>query len=60
LALRFLRRAGEHAGAPHPGLIILALSLPGLHGLEVLAEIKADPDLMIIPGGDLVFFAESR
>jgi CheY-like chemotaxis protein len=48
-ALEFLRQAGEHAGAPRPGLIILDLSLPGLHGLEVLAEIKADPGLMIIP-----------
>jgi CheY-like chemotaxis protein len=56
-ALRFLRRAGEHVGAPRPGLIILDLDLPGLHGLEVLAEIKADPDLMIIP---VVILSSSR
>jgi CheY-like chemotaxis protein len=56
-ALRFLRRAGEHAGAPRPGLIILDLDLPGLHGLEVLAEIKADPDLMII---SVVILSSSR
>ena len=56
-ALRFLRRACEHAGAPRPGLIILDLNLPGLHGLDVLAEIKADPDLMIIP---VVILSSSR
>ena len=48
-ALRFLRQAGEHASAPRPGLVILDLSLPGLHGLDVLAEIKADPGLLTIP-----------
>ena len=52
-ALRFLRQVGEHADAPRPGLIILDLNLPGLHGLEVLAEIKADSDLMMIPVGIL-------
>ena len=56
-ALRFLRQAGEHAGAPRPGLIILDLNLPGLHGLEVLAQIKADPELMIIP---VVVLSSSR
>ena len=48
-ALRFLRRDGEHAGAPRPGLVILDLNLPGLHGLDVLAQIKADPGLLTIP-----------
>jgi CheY-like chemotaxis protein len=48
-ALQFLRRAGEYADAPRPGLVLLDLNLPGLHGLDVLAQIKADPDLMIIP-----------
>jgi CheY-like chemotaxis protein len=56
-ALRFLRQAGEHAGAPRPGLVILDLNLPGLHGLEVLAEIKADPHLMTIP---VVILSTSR
>lgn len=56
-ALRFLRRAGEHAGAPRPGLILLDLNLPGLHGLEVLAQVKADPELMIIP---VVVLSSSR
>lgn len=56
-ALRFLRQAGEHVGAPRPGLVLLDLDLPGLHGLDVLAEIKADRGLMIIP---VVIFSSSR
>jgi CheY-like chemotaxis protein len=34
-ALRFLRRQGEYARAPRPGLILLDLNLPCLHGLDV-------------------------
>src|SRR5262249_12668334 len=48
-ALAFLRREGRHAEAPRPDLIILDLSMPGKHGLELLAEIKADKDLRRIP-----------
>lgn len=48
-AMRFLRRAGEHTRAPRPGLILLDLNLPRKDGREVLAEIKADPDLRTIP-----------
>lgn len=48
-ALRFMRREGEHAGAPRPGLVLLDLNLPRRDGLQVLAELKADPDLRIIP-----------
>jgi CheY-like chemotaxis protein len=48
-AQSFLRRAGAFTDAPRPGLILLDLSLPGRDGLEILAEIKANPDLLTIP-----------
>ncbi|HLL48747.1 MAG TPA: response regulator, partial [Longimicrobiaceae bacterium] len=37
-ALAFLRRQGEHAGAPRPDLILLDLNLPRKDGREVLTE----------------------
>lgn len=48
-ALAFLRREGEYADAPRPGLILLDLNLPRKDGREVLAEVKADADLRHIP-----------
>ncbi|GAB1537812.1 response regulator [Scytonema sp. NUACC21] len=48
-AIEYLRRQGKYATATRPDLILLDLNLPGLDGREVLAEIKADPDLKRIP-----------
>jgi CheY-like chemotaxis protein len=48
-AMDFLRRRGQFRTAPRPDLIVLDLNLPRKDGREVLAEVKADEDLRVIP-----------
>ena len=48
-ALQFLRREGEYADAPRPGLVLLDLNLPRKDGRQVLADIKSDEALRSIP-----------
>ncbi len=48
-AIRFLRNEPPFEAAPKPAIIILDLNLPRKDGRAVLAEIKADPSLAMIP-----------
>ncbi len=48
-AMAYLRQEGEFQSALRPNLILLDLNLPRKDGREVLAEIKADPNLKRIP-----------
>ena len=51
-ALDFLQHKGQFqdpATSPKPGLILLDINLPKVNGLEVLAQIKQDPNLKRVP-----------
>jgi two-component system, chemotaxis family, response regulator Rcp1 len=48
-AMSFLNRTGAQAHAPRPDLILLDLNLPKMDGRQVLAHIKSDNSLKLIP-----------
>lgn len=51
-ALDFLKHSGQYqelTKAPRPAIILLDLNLPGTDGREVLAQIKQDSELKMIP-----------
>jgi CheY-like chemotaxis protein len=51
-ALRYLHQSGEYSDpmrAPRPDLILLDLNMPKVNGRQVAEQIKADPDLKLIP-----------
>ncbi|MFD2232805.1 response regulator [Phaeospirillum tilakii] len=48
-AMSYLRREGGYADVPRPNLVLLDLNLPRKDGRQVLAEMKADPELRRIP-----------
>ena len=50
-ALDYLRCSGEFATRPqgNPAVVLLDLKLPKIDGLQVLEQIKSDPDLQAIP-----------
>jgi CheY-like chemotaxis protein len=48
-ALRFLRRQGKFASAPRPRLVFLDFNLPKYGSRDLLRQIKADPELRLVP-----------
>lgn len=56
-ATAFLRREGTHANAPRPAFVLLDLNMPRKDGFQVLADVKTDNELSVIP---VVVFSTSN
>jgi CheY-like chemotaxis protein len=58
-ALDYLYQRGQFADRPagHPVVVLLDLKMPKVDGLEVLRQVKSDPDLKTIP---IVVLTSSR
>lgn len=48
-ALAFLRHDAPYGHAPRPQLLVTSIRLPGRSGFDLLAEVKRDPALRVIP-----------
>lgn len=48
-ALDFMHRRGQYAGKSLPHLVLLDIKMPKVDGLEVLKELKENPELKAIP-----------
>ncbi len=62
-ALDYLFRRDKYLApesSPRPGVILLDLNMPGTNGYEVLAVLKADPELRKIPVIVLTTSSDSR
>jgi CheY-like chemotaxis protein len=58
-ALQYLRREGPHADRQPglPAVLLLDIKMPRMDGLQVLREIRGDPDLKTLP---VVILTSSR
>src|SRR5882757_8684674 len=48
-AMAFLRKEGQYAAMPRPDLVLLDWNLPRKTGRDVLAEVKSDEQLKLVP-----------
>jgi two-component system, chemotaxis family, response regulator Rcp1 len=48
-AMEFLRQRGKYADIPRPDILLLDLNMPKKTGIELLSEIRSDPELRSLP-----------